>query len=122
MLKLRGIDAKRVIVALANMMGFTKVQRLKIGKYYNLALIKYKNGGARLYLCEVLQYTASSKPICEVEYVICKNGDWLSLLNNLENKVLYNPGHGDVPITCLEELIIKLQLDGWLKPFAYETS
>ena len=120
MLKLRGIDAKRAIVALANMMGFAKVQRLKLGKYYNLAFIKYS--GVRLYLCEVLQYTASPKPRYELEEVICKNGDWLSLLNNLENKVLYNPGHNDVPITCLEELIIKLQLDGWLKPFAYETS
>lgn len=122
MLKLRGIDAKRVIVALANMMGFAKVQRLKCGNYYHLAFIKYKYGGVRLYLCEVLQYTASPKPRCEVGEIICKKGDWLSLLNNLENKVLYNPGYDDVPIVCLEELIIKLQLDGWLKPFAYETS
>ena len=118
MLKLRGIDAKRVIVALANMMGFASVKRLKLDDNYCLVLWKHNGTGTHWYLMEVL-HPAS---IYQTKRVICKNNDWLSLLNNLENKLIYNYGRDNIQITCLEELIIKLQLDGWLKPFTYETS
>lgn len=122
------IDAKRILYAFARMVGFDGVARYSYDKgiatsYHVLQLTR--DG----YSVVIIQETVDAIPKTTHSIAKFSKYNWSSILEEFVNKTIAIPYHTygwksrfvkwnykEYKFTSVEELAIKLQLEGWLKP------
>ena len=111
-----GLTAKRILIALANMLGFDSVRRANLVNIFTLKLVKANHMSRRIMI----------KPIGSHRddwLVLTSNSSkWTKMLNRLigkevsfERQCISDPKRTYVNVYSIEQLIIDLELDGYLK-------
>lgn len=103
-----GLTAKRILTALARKLGYANVSTMKWlnGKYWLLMLCNRSGKNCILYV----------KDGQSVHAVISKSRAWASFLPQLEGFVVQRVlNDKDIPVKSIEQLVIDLELEGFLK-------
>lgn len=103
-----GLTAKRILTALARKLGYANVSTMKCrnGQYW-LLMIHNRDGKNRIL------YVKDSR---SVHAVISKSRAWNSFLPQLEGCVVQRVlNDKDIPVKSIEQLVIDLELEGFLK-------
>ena len=107
-----GISAKRVLIALARMLSFDSVRRENCNGKYQLKLVG-KNG----YNIPLMAKNEDSKSILNLlatDRLLFTSAKWENALNALVGKTIPYGGEWK-KVTSIEELIIDLELKGFLR-------
>ena len=103
-----GLTAKRILTALARKLGCVNVSVMKCGnnQYWQL-MVRHCNGVKGI-LCV--------KDGRSIHTVISKSRAWASFLPQLEGFVVQRVlNDKDIPVKSIEQLVIDLELEGFLK-------
>ena len=104
------LAAKRVFIALAKRLSCSSVQQCKYGHYYKLKLLS-PSGNA----CAVLGVqTDKDKKFSWAQVLYFKSANWAKMLQELEGKTIA-AGSERIEVNCIEQLMIDLTLQGFLK-------
>ena len=102
------LTAKRVFTALAKSLSCSSVQRCKNGPYYKLRLLSPSGN-----VCAVLGVQTDAG-WWWAEVLFFKSSKWAEMLKELEGKTIA-VGSERIKINSIEELIVDLELQGFLK-------
>lgn len=106
---MNGIDAKRVFLALAKKWHFSSVRRCNESKeYYKL---KFVNSSGRSVNCLGEQ---RDNKYHWLNTCLFTSTNWFKMLQSLEGKTI-GCGSERVKVISIEQLIIDLEIGGWLK-------
>ena len=103
-----GLTAKRILTALARKLGYANVSTMKCcdGQYWRL-MVRSHSG------CNRILYVKDSQ---SMHAVISKSRAWASFLPQLEGCVVQRVlNDKDIPVKSIEQLVIDLELEGFLK-------
>lgn len=103
-----GLIAKRILTALARKLGYSNVVIAKFGnsQYWQLVIRRYGGYNRILYV----------KDGQSMHAVISKSRAWNSFLPQLEGCVVQRVlNDKDIPVKSIEQLVIDLELEGFLK-------
>lgn len=103
-----GLTAKRVFIALAKRLSCSSVQRCNYGQYYKLKLLS-PSGNARAVIG-----VQTDEKLCLTKVLLFKSAQWAKMLQELENKTIA-VGNERIKINSIEQLIVDLELQGFLK-------
>ena len=103
-----GLTAKRVFIALAKRLSCSSVRRCNYGRYYKLKLLS-PSGNA----CAVLGVQTNEK-LSLTQVLLFKSAKWAKMLQELEGKTI-TTGSERIKVNSIEQLIVDLELQGFLK-------
>lgn len=123
MMELTGSLAKDIVFALAKKAGFDTVRRCNYGHSFKLVFVDNKTKAKVPLLVEHMPIGGNGPVVSYFSIFLSQTGKWKKIVESLVGRTialsqhpLSTVGVEKIHVNCIEELIMTLELEGFLQP------